>query len=111
MKSSSVSGHQPRGPRPTPRSVEYTRAPWRVMEDSRGNTWLIVGESDQRGACQVARVPNATLMPEQQANARLIAQAPAMHSAAVRLLCAWGTEDAEEAMEELALVLSKAVET
>ena len=34
-----------------------------------------------------------------------------MHRAAVKLMCVWGTDDAQEAMEELSEILSKAVKT
>jgi hypothetical protein len=78
------------------------------LEDASQNAWLIVGESSELGTCQIARVADAPSKEEYRANARLIEQAPAMHSAAVKLLCAWGTEDAPEAMEELAVILSRA---
>jgi len=69
---------------------------------------MVVGESSAHGV-HVASIPDAVSDGEQQANARLIAQAPSMHRAAVRLLCAWGTEDAPAAMEELAVILTQAV--
>ena len=70
---------------------------------------MVVGESSTHGARELATIPGAVSDREQQANARLIAQAPSMHQAAVKLLCAWGTEDAPEAMEELAVILSATV--
>jgi hypothetical protein len=92
-----------------PRPVGYTPEPWRIVEDSSENAWLVVGHSPLRGACQIARIADAPSEEECRANARLIAEAPAMHRAAVRLMNLWGTEDASEAMEELAVVLSRAV--
>jgi hypothetical protein len=93
----------------TPAPVEYTPEPWRILEGSTDNAWTIVGESQTRGKFQIARIPDAPTVEECQANARLIAQAPAMHRAAVKLMCLWGTDDAQEAMDELAEVVSKAV--
>jgi len=89
--------------------VEYTPEPWRILEQTPGDGWAVVGESSAHGARVLATIPDAPSNGEQQANARLIAQAPSMHRAAVKLLCAWGTEDASQAMEELAVILSKAV--
>ena len=89
--------------------VQYTPGPWRILEQSQPDTWVVIGESPSQGVRELARVPLAGSNAEQRANARLIAQAPSMHRAAVKLVCAWGTEDASEAMEELALILSKAV--
>lgn len=91
------------------RTVEYTPEPWRILEDSSKNAWIVVGESPTRGKCEIARVSDASTVEECQANARLIAQAPAMHQAAVKLMSYWGTEDAQEAMQELAVILSKAI--
>lgn len=104
-KSASLTGEARRAPKP----VEYTPGPWQILEDTTRNSWLIVGESPTRGQCQIARIDDARLVDEYRANACLIAQAPAMHNAAVKLLCAWGSEDAAEAMGELAMILSKAV--
>lgn len=92
----------------TSQPAQYTTEPWRIVETSE-DEWVLTGESPLHGYREIATVPRAVSDAEQQANARLIVQAPAMHRAAVRLSCAWGTEDASEAMEELALILSKAV--
>jgi hypothetical protein len=89
--------------------VQYTPEPWRILEQTPGDAWVVMGESSAHGARALATIPDAVSSVEQQANARLIAQAPSMHRAAVKLLCAWGTEDAPEAMEELAVILSQAV--
>ena len=89
--------------------VRYTPEPWRVLEQTPGDAWMVVGESSTHGARSLATIHDAVSDLEQQANARLIASAPSMHRAAVKLLCAWGTEDAPEAMEELAVILSQAV--
>ncbi|HZL68488.1 MAG TPA: hypothetical protein VFC29_14290 [Candidatus Limnocylindrales bacterium] len=89
--------------------VQYTPEPWRILEQTPGDAWVVVGESSAHGARTLATIPDAASDGEQQANARLIAQAASMHRAAVKLLCAWGTEDAPEAMEELAVILSQAV--
>ena len=88
--------------------VPYTPEPWRIWKTP-GHAWVVVGESSAHGSRELATIPEAVSDLERQANARLIAQAPSMHRAAVRLLCAWGTEDASEAMEELAVILSQAV--
>ncbi len=90
-------------------SPQYTPAPWRIVQQTPGEAWIVVGETTSDGARKLASVPDASHDEEQQANARLIAQAASMHSAAVKLMCVWGTEDAQEAMEELAQILSKAV--
>ncbi len=95
--------------RETPTPTKYTPEPWRILEDTSENAWIVVGESRGRGRSQIARIADAPSVEECQANAHLIAQAPAMHRAAVKLMCVWGTEDAQEAMEELAEILSKAV--
>ena len=79
------------------------------MDQTPGDTWVVSGKSAEHGARQIATIPHAAHDQEQQANARLIAMAPAIHRAGVKLLCAWGTEDAPEAMTELALILSQAV--
>ena len=89
--------------------VQYTPEPWRILEQTPVDAWIVVGESPAHGPRTLATVPHGASDEEQQANARLIAQAPSMHRAAVKLLCAWGTEDAPEAMEELAVILSEAV--
>jgi hypothetical protein len=89
--------------------VQYTPEPWRILEQIPGDAWVVVGETSAHGSRPLATIPNAVSDGEQQANARLIAQAPSMHRAAVKLLCVWGTEDAPEAMEELAVILSEAV--
>jgi hypothetical protein len=89
--------------------VAYTPEPWHILEGTSKNAWVIVGESPARGRCQIARAADASSVEECRANASLIAQAPAMHRAGVKLLCAWGTEDAPQAMEELAVILSRAV--
>ena len=89
--------------------VQYTPEPWRILEQTPGDAWVVMGESSAHGARALATIPDAASDGEQQANARLIVQAPSMHRAAVKLLCAWGTEDAPEAMEELAVILSQAV--
>ena len=91
--------------------VQYTPEPWRILERTPGDGWVVVGESSTHGARELATIPGAVFDGEQQANARLIAQAPSMHRAAVKLLCVWGTEDAPEAMEELAVILSQAVKS
>ena len=91
------------------RPVQYTPEPWRILEQTPGDTWVVIGESSAHGPRALATIPDAVSDEEQRANARLIAQAPSMHRAAVKLLCAWGTEDASEAMEELAVILSQAV--
>ena len=88
--------------------MQYTPEPWHVAEQRFNGNWLIVAKSPQSGTSPVAIVPDAAKVEENRANAYLIAQAPAMHRAAVKLMCAWGTEDAQEAMEELAVILSKA---
>jgi hypothetical protein len=79
------------------------------LEQTPDGAWVAVGESSAHGVRTLATIPDAVYDREQQANARLIAQAPSMHRAAVKLLCVWGTEDASEAMEDLALILSQAV--
>ena len=89
--------------------VKYTPEPWHILEQAPGDAWVLVGESSAHGPRELAVIPGAVSDPEQQANARLLALAPSMHRAAVKLLCAWGTENAPEAMEELALILSQAV--
>ena len=89
--------------------VQYTPEPWRILKQPSGDAWVVVGESSVHGPRELATIPQAVPDGERQANARLIAQAPSMHRAAVKLLCAWGTEDAPEAMEELAVILSQAV--
>jgi len=109
LNSSTTRRIGPADHKPTPTPVEYTPEPWRILEDTSENAWIIVGDSPVRGKCQIARIADATSVAECQANAGLIAQAPAMHRAAVKLMCLWGTEEAPEAMEELALILSKAV--
>ena len=91
------------------RAVQYTPEPWRILEQSPGDAWVVTGESSEHVPRTLATIPGAVFDGEQRANARLIAQAPSMHRAAVKLLCAWGTEDVPEAMEELALILSQAV--
>lgn len=91
--------------------VEYTSDPWRIIERLPNSAWAIVGESAETGVRELATIPNAVNDRVQQANARLIAQAPAMHRAAVRLLTVWGTEDAAEAVEELAKIVAQAVKT
>lgn len=91
--------------------VEYTSDPWSILESSSESDWIIVGDSSQRGRCEIARIPAAAAVDEFRANARLIVQAPAMHRAAVKLMSVWGTEDAQEAMAELAAILSRAVQT
>jgi hypothetical protein len=91
--------------------AKYTPEPWSILRDESENAWIVVGESQARGRTQIARIADAPSVEECQANAYLIAQAPAMHRAAVRLMCLWGTEDAQEAMEELAEILSRAVRT
>jgi hypothetical protein len=91
------------------KSVPYTPEPWRISEQARGNAWVVVSESATHGSRELATIPEAVTDREGQANARLIAHAPSMHRAAVKLLCAWGTEDAPEAMEELAVIVSQAV--
>ena len=109
MKQSQRFPISPAGSKKAPTPVEYTPEPWRILEETSEKTWIIAGESSARGTCQIARIPDATSVAECRANARLITQAPAMHRAAVKLMCLWGTEDAPEAMEELAVILSKAV--
>jgi len=94
---------------PNRKTVEYTPGPWRIMEDTLSSTWVIVRESSARGSFPIARIPEALVRDESRANAHLITQAPEMHRAAVKLMCAWGTEDAKDAMAELARILSKAV--
>jgi hypothetical protein len=89
--------------------AKYTPEPWSILQDESENAWIVVGESQARGRTQIARIADAPSVEECQANAYLIAQAPATHRAAVKLMCLWGTEDAQEAMEELAKILSKAV--
>jgi hypothetical protein len=89
--------------------VRYTPEPWHILEQTPGDAWMVVGEPSTHGARALATIHDAVSDLEQQANARLIASAPSMHCAAVKLLCAWGTEDAPEAMEELAVILSQAV--
>jgi hypothetical protein len=93
----------------TPKPAGYTPEPWRIVDDTSENAWLVVGDSPVRGTCHIARIADARSEEECRANARLIAEAPAMHRAAVRLMSLWGTEDASQAMEELAVVLSRAV--
>lgn len=88
--------------------VANTAEPWRIREHNGNGHWSVIAGSPLRGGREVAVIPNAVVSEESQANARLIAQAPAMHRAAVKLMCVWGTEDAQEAMEELAEILSKA---
>jgi hypothetical protein len=90
---------------------QYTPDPWRVSEHAANDHWSIVAGSLLNDGRQVALIPDAAMSEESQANARLIAQAPAMHRAAVKLMCVWGTDDAQEAMEELSEILSKAVKT
>ena len=92
-----------------PTLAKYTPEPWRILENTSENAWIVIGESRERGRSQIARIADAPSVAEYQANAHLIAQAPAMHRAAVRLMCLWGTEDAQDAMEELAEILSRAV--
>lgn len=89
--------------------AKYTPEPWDILEDKSDNAWVLVGESRAQGRSQIARIADAPSVEECQANAYLIAQAPAMHRAAVKLMCLWGTENAQEAMEELAEILSRAV--
>ena len=93
------------------KAVEYTPEPWRILEQSPGDAWVIAGESTAHGPRTLAIIPDAVSDAEQRANARMIARAPSIHRAAVKLLCAWGTEDTPEAMEELAVILSQAVRT
>ena len=81
----------------------------RAVAHPGANSWVVIGESSAHGPRALATIPDAVSDEEQRANARLIAQAPSMHRAAVKLLCAWGTEDASEAIEELAVILSQAV--
>ena len=109
MKPNQAQCMGPEGRSESPKAVEYTPEPWRLMEDTSQHVWVVVGESPTRGNHEVARIANGASTVECRANARLIAQAPAMHRAAVKLMCLWGTADAQEAMEELALILSKAV--
>ena len=90
---------------------QYPPDPWRVSEHAANDHWSIVAGSLLNDGRQVALIPDAAMSEESQANARLIAQAPAMHRAAVKLMCGWGTDDAQEAMEELSEILSKAVKT
>ena len=72
--------------------VRYTPEPWHILEQTPRDAWMVVGESSTHGARALATIPDAVSDLEQQANARLIALAPSMHRAAVKLLCAWGTE-------------------
>jgi hypothetical protein len=88
---------------------QYTPGPWHVVEHSANDHWSIVAGTSLNDGRQIALIPEAAMSEGSQANARLIAQAPSMHRAAVKLMCVWGTEDAQEAMEELAEILSKAV--
>ncbi len=90
---------------------QYTQGPWHVVEHAENDYWSIVADTPVNGGRQIALIPEAAISADSQANARLIAQAPAMHRAAVRLMCVWGTEDAQEAIEELSEILSKAVRT
>jgi hypothetical protein len=89
--------------------VECTPEPWHIVEHSTNDHWSVVAGSPLDDGREVAIIPDAAISEESQANARLIAQAPSMHRAAVRLMCVWGTEDAQEAMEDLAEILSQAV--
>ena len=89
--------------------AEYTPEPWRILQQTPDDDWVVVGDSVVHGARTLAAIPDAVGDGERQANARLIAHAPSMHRAAVKLFCVWGTEDAPEAMEELAAILSEAV--
>jgi hypothetical protein len=108
-----VSQTQFAGTKPTTvekvKTAQYTPEPWHLVEKTPGISWIVAGKSLEHGARQIASIPDANHDEEQQANARLIATAPALHRAAVKLMCVWGTDDAQEVMGELSVILSAAM--